>query len=409
MENNIRLNYLLQGHIAASLSDEEKLQLVQLLNDPEQLKIWNELISELYQKNTDDGINVNEEEIVKLVQFILKSPHQAQENITAAADDLPAQVNEPLLSTSTADTAMVPARRRIHLLKTNWFRYAAAVLIFIFAGGYLYYHHTSKQPIAINIHPVHSSRDILPGSDKATLTLSNGKKIVLDSSASQMINDGDLGIGNKDGTLIYGKSTVVSYNTLSTPKGGQYKLALPDGTNVLLNAASSITYPTSFQGNSRIVSITGEAYFEVTRDPMKPFTVKTYKDEIVVLGTSFNVNSYTDEPDVKTSLLEGAVHVNNIVLKPGEACMGGKITTTDLQKDLAWKNGVFNFHHVKLRDAMRQLARWYDVEVRYEGKHMDVELGGEISRSLTLKQLLSGLEDKDVHFSLNGRILTVIQ
>lgn len=390
MENNIRLNYFLQRHIAANLSDEEKLQLIQLLNNPEQLKIWNGLIGELYQKNAGDETGVKEEEVVKLVQFILSNAHQPGEN-NATADDLPA------------------APRRIHLLKAPWFRYAAAVLILIFTGSYLYHHYTSKQKLTATIHPVHLSTDILPGSDKATLTLSNGKKIVLDSSASQMINDGDLGIGNKDGTLIYGKSTVVSYNTLSTPNGGQYKLSLPDGTNVLLNAASSITYPTSFQGNSRVVSITGEAYFEVTSNPMKPFTVKTYKDEIVVLGTSFNVNSYTDEPYVKTSLLEGAVHVNNIVLKPGEACMGGKIAATDLQQDLAWKNGVFNFHHVKLTDAMRQLARWYDVDVRYEGKRIDVEFGGEINRGLTLKQVLSGLEDKDVHFNLDGRTLTVIQ
>lgn len=408
MENNIRLNHFLQGHIADNLSDEEKLQLIQLLNNPEQLKIWNELIGELYQKNAGAGTGVREEEVVKLVQFILNHAHQQHENI-ATGGDLPTLVSEILPGASTTDNTTISVPRRIPLLKTTWFRYAAAVLALIFAGSYLYHHYTSKQQLAITIHPIHLGTDVLPGSDKATLTLSNGKKIVLDSSASQMINDGDLGIGNKDGTLIYGKSAVVSYNTLSTPKGGQYKLALPDGTNVQLNAASSITYPTSFQGNNRVVSITGEAYFEVTRDPSKPFTVKTYKDEIVVLGTSFNVNSYTDEPDVKTSLLEGSVHVNNIVLKPGEACMGGKITTTDLQQDLAWKNGVFNFHHVKLADAMRQLARWYDVDVRYEGKRIDVEFGGEISRNLTLKQVLSGLEDKDVHFNLNGRIVTVIQ
>jgi transmembrane sensor len=386
MENNIRLNYFLQGHIADNLSDEEKLQLLQLLDDPEQLKVWNELIDELYRKNAGEGTGVKEEEVVELVQFILNHARQKHEN-----------------------TPTVAAPRRIRFLKTTWVRYAAAVLALIFAGSYLYRHYTSRQKIAEDIHPVYLSADVLPGSDKATLTLSNGKRIVLDSSASQMINDGDLGIGNKDGTLTYGKSAVVSYNTLNTPRGGQYRLVLPDGTNVLLNAASSITYPTSFQGDRRVVSITGEAYFEVTQDPMKPFTVKTYKDEIIVLGTSFNVNSYADEPHVKTSLSEGTVSINNSVLKPGEAYMGGKITTTDLQQDLAWKNGVFNFHHVKLRDAMRQIARWYDVDVRYEGKHVEVEFGGEISRSLTLKQLLSGLEDKDVHFLLNGRILTVIQ
>ncbi|WP_349316248.1 FecR family protein [Chitinophaga sp. MM2321] len=379
---------------------------MQLLDDPGQLKIWNELIGELYQKNAGDEAGFQAEEVVKLIHFILHHSHQDNEN-AVAPDDLLAAAGEIPADSHTA--VAPPATRRIHLLKTTWFRYAAAVLMLVFAGGYLYYNHTPKQEIASIIHPVQLPNDVLPGSEKAMLTLSSGKKIALDSSTSETINDGDLGINNKNGTLTYGKSAVVSYNTLSTPKGGQYKLTLPDGTNVLLNAASSITYPTSFQGNARAVSITGEAYFEVTRDPSKPFTVKTYKDEIVVLGTSFNVNSYTDEPDVKTSLLEGSVHVNNIVLKPGEACRSGKITTTDLDQDLAWKNGVFNFHHVKLTDAMRQLSRWYDVDVRYEGKHTDVEFGGEISRKLTLNQVLSGLQDKDVHFNLKGRTLTVIQ
>jgi ferric-dicitrate binding protein FerR (iron transport regulator) len=196
---------------------------------------------------------------------------------------------------------------------------------------------------------------------------------------------------------------------METPKGGQYKLALSDGTIVWLNAASSITYPTSFPGKSRVVSITGEAYFEVAKNASKPFTVKTYKDEITVKGTSFNVNSYPDEPGIKTSLLEGLVEINQALLKPGNAYISGKIIKADLGKELAWKNGVFNFHHVKLADAMRQIARWYNVDVRYEGNVGEIELGGEIGRNLTLKQLLNGLQDKDIHFSLEDRLLTVSQ
>ena len=238
------------------------------------------------------------------------------------------------------------------------------------------------------------------------LTLSSGK-IELHASGDQIITDEGIAIHNNDGSLVYDKSDVVAYNTMTTPRGGQYKLQLPDGTIVWLNASSSITYPTAFPGNTRVVSITGEAYFEVAKNPRKPFTVKTYKDEITVKGTSFNVNSYTDEPGIKTSLLEGLVQINGMLLKPGNAYMEGKIAPTNLDRDLAWKNGVFNFNQVALKEAMKQIARWYDVELQYEGSVGDLLLGGEIGRNLTLQQVLSGLEDKDIHFRLEGKMLTM--
>lgn len=381
VEINSDLNDLLHKHIKGSLSDEEKLQVLQFLRKGENLQVWNELLSKLYEDHQGDTIAHKEEDVERMIQFVL-------DYSTQKSPEVPLLLNP--------------------LKKTRWFSYAAAVLIFACIGAYLFYD-TGEKKIVQRERKATLQSDLLPGSQKAILTLSNGKIIALDSNDQQTITDGKVVIRNRNGTLTYGHSEVVVYNTMSTPKGGQYRLNLSDGTNVWLNAASSISFPTSFPSHTRIVNITGEAYFEVSKNPGKPFIVKTYKDEITVLGTSFNVNSYPGESNVKTSLLEGSVYIDTVILKPGEAYSSGRISSTDLDQDVAWKIGVFNFHHVKLADAMRQIARWYDVDVRYEGKFNNTELGGEIGRNLTLQQLLSGLEDKELQFDLKGKMLTVIQ
>ena len=288
-----------------------------------------------------------------------------------------------------------------------YFKYAAAAVVLMCLGAYFYFKQPTLQKTSPPLEIPVSQEDRLPGANKATLTLSDGKKIELGSRPLQTIVDEGLIIHNDGSGLSYAESAVVVYNTMRTPNGGQYKLTMADGTKVWLNAASSITYPTSFPGNTREVSITGEAYFEVARDPAKPFKVRTYREEVAVLGTAFNVNSYRDEKNVKISLLHGAVRINNARLKPGESYVNGKIGPANLSQDLAWKNGVFNFHKVKLPDVMRQIARWYDVDIYYKGNVENIELGGEIGRDLTLKQLLSGLQDTDVQFDLQGRVLTV--
>jgi ferric-dicitrate binding protein FerR (iron transport regulator) len=196
---------------------------------------------------------------------------------------------------------------------------------------------------------------------------------------------------------------------MTSPRGGQYKLILPDGTKVWLNAASSITYPTIFAEDRRVVSITGEVYFEVTKNARKPFTVRTYSDEITVLGTSFNVNSYTDEAMVKTSLLEGSVRINKQVLKPGEAYINGKIMSTSLEQDLAWKNGFFSFNKADLPTVMRQLSRWYNVDVKYEGVIPKRAYSGEIERSLTLRQVLEVLSQTRIKYKIEqGNVITIL-
>ena len=199
----------------------------------------------------------------------------------------------------------------------------------------------------------------------------------------------------------------ISYNKMSTPRGGQYQLTLPDGSVIWLNAESSITYPTVFSGNERKVSITGEVYFEVVKDKSKPFKVIAGDQQIEVLGTHFNINAYKDEDHVKTSLLEGSVKVNQQILKPGEAFQNGKVNATNVAQDIAWKNGIFNFNNQSLAQVMRQLARWYNLEVVYPEGVPRKEYGGEMGRNLTLSQVLKGLENSGIYFELEGRKLLV--
>jgi ferric-dicitrate binding protein FerR (iron transport regulator) len=194
---------------------------------------------------------------------------------------------------------------------------------------------------------------------------------------------------------------------MSTPRGGQYQLSLPDGSKVWLNSESSITYPVVFAAQERKVKITGEAYFEVAKDKTKPFRVETNDMQVEVLGTHFNVKAYADEGPTKTSLLEGSVKIDKQILKPGQAFTNGRIVPTDVDQDVAWKNGIFNFNNQNLSQVMKELARWYDLEIAYPDGIPQKEYGGEIGRNLKLNQVLKGLGNSGVHFELNGRRVTV--
>ncbi|MDB4925982.1 FecR family protein [Mucilaginibacter sp.] len=266
-----------------------------------------------------------------------------------------------------------------------------------------------------------------PGTNKATLTLSNGKVIVLDGSEAKEVR-------NKHGQLVaLSANKELSYkadsaskagfvdetNTLTTPKGGQYIVVLPDGTKVWLNAASSITYPLVFQAHERKVQITGEAYFEVTKDPDKPFKVLSGKQQVEVLGTHFNINSYADEPIIKTTLLEGKVKVtagqNQALLMPGEqaqlAATGLTVNqNVNLEEATAWKNGYFVFDHERIESVMRKISRWYDVEITYRGPISKDWFGGSVSRDKNAAELLGKLElTGQIHFKIEGRRVIVMQ
>ena len=301
--------------------------------------------------------------------------------------------------------------KRLNFSRTRWFRYAAVLLVFFGIGAYYF---GLKKPgaeapfVAVTPLSTPSPNDIAPGMDKAVLTLSNGEQVILDNSNKTIITDGGVEINKERGELIYGRTDIVAFNTMTTPRGGQYKLTLPDGSKVWLNAASSITYPTVFTNNERKVSITGEAYFEVAKNPELPFRVKLPDQSVVqALGTQFNVNAYTDEPLMTTTLLEGSVKINNSILKPGEAYSAGKVSKANTEAAVAWKNGVFIFYKADLQSVMRQLSRWYDVDVKYEGKIRIRTFSGKIERDLSLSDLLDGLKRTDVHFRIEGKKLIV--
>ncbi|WP_127124902.1 FecR family protein [Pseudoflavitalea rhizosphaerae] len=299
---------------------------------------------------------------------------------------------------------------RTHFLRTAWFRYAAAIaLLIIGAVAYFMFRPVEKSK-ELALQKVEKENIKLPGGNKAILTLSNGRKLVLGKDDAGTIRDGEMNIENQEGQLIYAANAPMdpgALNTITTPNGGMFQLLLSDGTKVWLNAASSITYPVTFSGSRREVSISGEAYFEVTQQKNMPFIVKTATEEITVLGTAFNVNSYNDEPSVRTSLIEGAVKINNTILKPGQAYSNGVVTATDVRQDIAWKSGYFDFDKLPFDQAMRQLARWYDVKIVYENEIPREGLAGKMERTLTLNDALGGLDSIVAKVRLEGNTVRV--
>ena len=316
------------------------------------------------------------------------------------------------------------------------YRYAAAAAIIIALGfGVLYLSKNkqldTKNPLATNDKPL----DILPGVDKAILTLADGSKVVLDNNSNEnIIEKSGLTISKtKDGQLIYKvsngvqKGNTVAYNTIETAKGNQYQVLLPDGTKVWLNAASSLKYPEVFTGKERKVILTGEAYFEVAKDKTRPFFVRTVSSpkenkgqDVEVLGTHFNINSYMDDQSVKTTLLEGSVKVSNDnsskILKPGEQAVINNyglgtihILQADTDDETAWKNGLFRFSNAGLKSILNQIERWYDVKIDYNSVP-DKRYNGMVPRNAKLSEVLQMLEvTGNINFEIEeNRVLKVI-
>jgi len=308
----------------------------------------------------------------------------------------------------------------------------AAVLVIVGTGAYFYTNRDNKERSDIE----QLSRNVKPGGNKATLTLANGKVITLDSAVNGKLAEqsGIVITKTKDGQLVYtvadqrgrAASGPIGMHTISTPKGGQYQVNLPDGSRVWLNASSSLRYPAQFTGLERKVILTGEAYFEVAKvlarnEQVKriPFVVITDQQRVEVLGTHFNINAYADEPDLKTTLLEGAVKVSTVnegnqsfVLKPGmQSSYNGtslNVNIVNVEDAVAWKNGMFKFKDADLKTVMRSVARWYDVEIAYEGGTLPKkEFSGEIYRNLNLDQVLDLLSFYNVHFRVEGKRIVV--
>jgi ferric-dicitrate binding protein FerR (iron transport regulator) len=308
-----------------------------------------------------------------------------------------------------------PVSKRASIATSRWLQYAAVVILLFGATLYVWLNQSTEKQIArqSTVKPSSIKRDGY-GKNKALLTLADGSIIELDSAA-----DGALAqqgatriIKLKAGQLAYeGRGNEagisnLSYNTLSTPRGVQYQISLPDGSNVWLNAASSLRFPAAFQSNERRVELTGEAYFEVARDARRPFFVKTGEMVVQVLGTSFNINGYKNESSINTTLITGSLRVvignDSALLKPGQQSIvsadtlpGESISinrTVDMDDVIAWKNGWFYFEDTELAMVMRQVERWYDVDVVIKDDLSTARIMARIARDLPLEKLLHKLE-----------------
>jgi len=311
-----------------------------------------------------------------------------------------------------------PVRERTLVRKIFNPRIAAAAVVLIALSVVLFLNNRTE--------PSPASTEILPGGNKALLTLGNGQKISLSDAANGNIaNQANVSITKTaNGELIYtiqnmgDRSLPPTYNTVETPKGGQFQVVLPDGTKVWLNAASSLRFPTYFSGTDRKVELTGEGYFEVAKNKEMPFIVKTDGQQTEVLGTHFNINSYTDEGATRTTLLEGSVRVRTPtamqLLKPGQQALlkGGvlKVGDVDIEVATAWKNGQFMFNDEHIEAIMRQISRWYNVEIEFAHQPSDTKLfWGTISRFENVGQVLEILEmTKSVKFKIEGRRIIVL-
>ncbi|SMC47218.1 FecR family protein [Pedobacter africanus] len=320
-----------------------------------------------------------------------------------------------------------------------WPRIAAVIALML---GFLYFFKAEYRPFGQHQPSSLSADEVLPGRNSATLTLANGKKITLsDAHKGELATESGVTISKTaDGQIIYkvtqaAPSATATYNTLSTANGETFQVRLPDGSLVVLNAASSLTYPTNLNRvNERRVALRGEAYFEVakvmlqpagaannTAGKRKPFIVATDKQQVEVLGTQFNVNSYADEPDTKTTLVEGMVKVAGLgavkhssVLKPGQQALsrpeGFLVKEVNITQVIAWKNGTFDFDNEDIQGVMRKIARWYNVEVEFRGDVSGERFNGALSREKNIGQMLKMLESTGVvHFKIEGRRIIVIK
>ena len=315
-----------------------------------------------------------------------------------------------------------PERRRVIPLRK--IAIAASVIgVLVLSGVFLFNKNAENQSGKAQVNNRRFKNDVSPGGDKATLTLADGSTIVLDEAQNgTLVQQGNSKVIKLGGKLSYDQISKnpkeIVYNTIATPNGGQYQLELPDGSQVWLNATSSIHFPTAFVGKERRIEITGEAYLEIAKDRDMPFIVTVNNSEVQVLGTHFNINAYNDEDYVKTTLLEGSVKfVNGDIinfLKPGQQSQLTRtgavkvVSDVNVEEVVAWKNGLFAFENASIETVMRQLSRWYNVDIEYHGKTDDLFIA-EMRRNIKLSDALKALElTGKVKFEIDGRKIVVM-
>ena len=302
--------------------------------------------------------------------------------------------------------------------------WAAAVLALIATVGLYYEFKSADQKIVVNHTRKTLNGDVLPGGNRAILKLADGTEIILDSANTGMLAERGFSSvrKSKDGQVVFetnqqtqvASQTKPLINTLSTPRGGQYQIILPDGTKVWLNAASVLRFPNVFTGKQRVVELEGEAYFEVAKNTKMPFNVLVNNMKVEVLGTHFNIMAYADESSTNTTLLEGLVRIvkgnESKMIVPGEqALVNGSILVAkvNVQDAIAWKNGLTSFNNADIKSIMRQVERWYNVDVTFKGTFPPRTFTGEISRDANLSELFKILQLSNINFKIEGENVIV--
>lgn len=401
-----RLTYLFGKYYDKASTAEEREELMLMLDDDSQEALLKDLIERKFRSSAGELI-VADDTANEIFQAIIS---REKRPIIQHIEPERLLQNEQISINSGDSSAHV---RHMHLLrKWGW----AAAIILVLGAATIALIMTSdqqslQQTVTGNNKP--SPSDILPGSNRAILTIDN-KAIEL-TGHKKGITVGN-SITYNDGERIAEAGKMLQ---LTTPRGGQYQAVLPDGSKVWLNAASSVRFPSKFTGNKREVDITGEVYLEIAKNSKQPFTLHANGTNIEVLGTSFNVNMYEDEAALKATLVDGSIKVLTVgkafILKPGQQAVvmeeSVKTQSADIEQILAWKNGVFNIHNADLQTVLRQLARWYDIDIRYKGTPPMKYFQGKLDRGLSLIQVIEALSQiqPTIDFKLEGRTLIVEQ
>jgi len=389
--DNSRLQYLFERYFDKTASAEESTELAELIGIETNKEQLLQLISAAWSTYQGDGVIVAAEKSDEMLKNILGKNKQRGKVI------------------------LMNPRRQF-----KWRTIAAAALLLFVAGSY-WLLSNNKKPFAPPIAET-KVNDVNPGTFKAQLTLADGRKIILDSATlGELAKQGNTSVINKDGQLVYqpgiGSQESVVYNTVVTNKGEIYSFILSDGSKIWLNSGSSIHFPVSFPGKERRIEVTGEVYVKVAKNAAQPFIATCNGMEVQALGTEFNINAYGDDDILSTTLIEGKVKVSkgtaNTILNPGQQTQLNKSDqfsvprNVDVNEIVAWKEGLFHFESANLKTILREFARWYDVEVVYEGTVPQDNYFVIISRNVTLSSVLKALQANGVKFYIEGKKLIV--
>ncbi|HTI12402.1 MAG TPA: FecR domain-containing protein [Puia sp.] len=422
-DNKERIRLLLESR---HWSEDDRRWLLAYLDGRDQEEMRQLMEADFFSDAATPQAHPEAERLLALIHAKIQPENRATPLSVSPGTDLNPDPPDPPSDPSPSTTPL--------FFLHGWRKWAVAALVLLIAGKTILYflpaNPKTNKPLASGTK-VPAAHDLPPGRNTAVLTLADGHTITLDSAANGgLAQQGNTKVIKLNGQIAYtntGRSgpaggasagDVILFNTISTARGNQYQLILSDGSKVWLNAASSLRFPTSFKGKERKVEVTGEAYFEIAKNPAMPFKVAVNGGEIDVLGTHFNVNAYNDESSVKTTLLEGAVKIKKDnatqMLSPGQQARftsKGEMSlfkNVDVAQETAWKDGFFWFNNTDIYTLMRQVSRWYNVEVEFKGGITDDGFTGKVSRNVPLSKLLNVLEQYEIHFKVEEKKITVL-